>query len=167
MPGNPRECNVTTCISDKIIIMEPMPVVRKINAQRRVGLPSLMATYVGISAKKYVHVSRAKPESPSLLVSPTDQESRGFPRRDADRSRRVTATLQVGLPAPLMDGLGLERGHLVFVSSAGQDSGVLVTPQQRARLVLDVVAGAPGSSESGHDGGVPVHALSAESGDRG
>jgi len=139
-------------------------VVRRINAQRRVGLPSGMATYVGISAKEFVHVSRASPDSPSLLVSPTPEDSGGFPRRDVTRSRRVTATLQVGLPQPLMDGLGLERGHFVFVSPAGESAGVFVTPQQRARLVLDTGVDVPGPAGSVHDGGVPVLARPVPSG---
>lgn len=71
---------------------------------------------------------------PSLRISPVSATSEERGVRDASRPRRVTAVLQVTLPKPHMERIGLQINEWVFLSSLGANRGLLLQPQRAVQL---------------------------------
>ncbi|MGK2881958.1 MAG: AbrB/MazE/SpoVT family DNA-binding domain-containing protein [Mycobacterium sp.] len=126
-----------------------MEVSRRVNAKRRVGLPLDLARWSGIKAKEWVDVGLADDRRWALVLipvaAPEDQASAG--RRDPVRPRQVTEVMQVTLPKPLMEKIGLQPDDWVFLSSLGQGLGMRVVPQAKVRL-REVSAPASGPTSS-------------------
>jgi bifunctional DNA-binding transcriptional regulator/antitoxin component of YhaV-PrlF toxin-antitoxin module len=109
-------------------------LARKVNRQRRVGLPTLLAKRSGIEPKRWVTVGPAKGSLWTLQVKPVDPPKESWSVRDPYRPRRVTKVMQVTVPKPWMEKVGLKPEGWVFLSSLGEGRGLRMTPQARTRL---------------------------------
>lgn len=126
--------SIKLCHSVKIIIMEVSS--RRVNRQRRVALPAAMAKRSGIQPEKWVTIEPADDRDWALLVCPVEVPGEGpsGDLRDPHRPRRVTPVMQVTVPKPWMDRVGLKPCEWVFLSSLGADRGLRLVPQATTRL---------------------------------
>jgi bifunctional DNA-binding transcriptional regulator/antitoxin component of YhaV-PrlF toxin-antitoxin module len=113
-----------------------MEVSRRVNEKRRVGLPMELAVLSGIRPKVWVTVGLADDRRWALVLTPVPapDDPRAAPRRDPVRPRMVTEVMQVTLPKPLMEQVGMKPDDWVFVSSLGEDRGMRVVPQAKVML---------------------------------
>lgn len=109
-------------------------MARRVNRQRRVGLPTLLAKQSGIEPKRWVTVGPAEGSLWALLVKPVDPPQESWSIRDPHRPRLVTKVMQVTVPKPWMDKVGLKPNEWVFLSSLGEGKGLQMTPQAMTRL---------------------------------
>jgi len=54
--------------------------------------------------------------------------------RDPDRPRLVTRVMQVTVPKPWMDQVGLNTEEWVFLTSLGSDQGLQMVPQAKTKV---------------------------------
>lgn len=104
------------------------------NHQRRLGLPRKLALRSGIEPGRLVTVAPSVACEAGLAITPASAGADVGSRRDPDRPRRVTSVLQVTIPKPYMERVGLEVKDWVFVRSLGIDAGLLVHPQRAVVL---------------------------------
>ncbi|MFT3834960.1 MAG: hypothetical protein QM711_16860 [Micropruina sp.] len=109
-------------------------VARQVNHQRRLGLPRKLALLSGIEPGRFVTVGPAVACQAALAITPASADADAGSRRDPDRPRRVTSVLQVTIPKPYMERVGLEVEDWVFVGSLGIDAGLLLQPQHAVVL---------------------------------
>lgn len=110
-------------------------VARRVNGQRRVGLPKLMALPSGIEPGGFVTVSPSSSNQHGLVISPTGTPPVVGALRDPGRPRMVTTVLQVTLPQAQMERIGLAVNQWVFLRSLGAGAGLLLEPQSAVELV--------------------------------
>lgn len=107
---------------------------RRVSRQRRVGLPTSLAKRSGIEPKQWVTIGPAEGRQWALLLKPVDPPQATQPVRDPDRPRRVTKVMQVTVPKPWMDKVGLKTEEWVFLTSLGEGKGLQMIPQSTAQL---------------------------------
>jgi bifunctional DNA-binding transcriptional regulator/antitoxin component of YhaV-PrlF toxin-antitoxin module len=112
-------------------------LARRVNRQRRVGLPTSLAKRSGIEPKRWVTVGPAEGSQWALLVKPVDPPQESGPVRDPDRPRLVTKVMQVTVPKPWMDKVGLKPEEWVFLSSLGEGKGLRMTPQAKVAVASE------------------------------
>ena len=108
-------------------------ISRRVNRQRRVGLPLSLAKRSGIEPRHWVTVYPAETQRWTLLVCPVDAPVDRAAIRDPDRPRRVTAVMQVTVPRPWMDLVELKPDQWVFLTSLGPGQGLSIVPQAKVR----------------------------------
>ena len=118
-------------------------ISRQVNRQRRIALPAAMAKRSGIEPEGWVTIAPADSRNWALLVCPVKapSEAPSGDLRDPDRPRRVTKVMQVTVPKPWMDQVGLKPSELVFLSSLGPGRGLRLVPQATTRLLRRVPTG--------------------------
>lgn len=109
-------------------------VARQVNRQRRLGLPRRLALWSGIEPGRLVTVAPSVAGEAGLKITPASTDVNVGAIRDPDRPRRVTSVLQVTIPKPYMERVGLEVQDWVFVRSLGIDAGLLLQPQDAVVL---------------------------------
>lgn len=104
-------------------------IARRVNGQRRVGLPCRMARWSGIRALHWVEVRAHGRGKKSLRVVPVPPPSAKGDMRDASRPRMVTKVWQVTLPKEWMDQAGWSPGQWVSLTSLGANKGLRLSAQ--------------------------------------
>lgn len=109
-----------------------MPIgPRRVSDLRRVTIPTRAASTVGIAPNSWVVVSADKRADGVLVIRPARASARSYGIRDPRRARRVSDTGQVTLPAPLLNGSGIEVGG--FVAFTCTRTGLRVFSADRVR----------------------------------
>lgn len=113
-----------------------MEMAKRVSGKRRIGLPYELARWSGITPQSWVHVGVARDRRWALLVTPAEapRDAASFAVRDVNRPRRVTEVLQVTMPKPLMEQVGMRPDEWVFVSSLGEGRGMRIMPQSKVTL---------------------------------
>ncbi len=120
------------------------------NRQRRVGLPRKLALRSGIEPGRLVNVAPSMAAEAGLAITPAGVDGGVGARRDPDRPRLVTRVLQVTIPKPYMERVGLEVEDWVFVRSLGTDAGLVLQPQKA--VVLAPKGGSARKAVAARDG---------------
>ncbi len=96
-----------------------MPIgPRRLNALRRVTIPTRAASRVGVQPGSWVVIRSYRRDRGVLVIRSADEPVREYRLRDPRRARRVSNTGQLALPAALLDQAGIEVGQWVAFSTS-------------------------------------------------
>lgn len=109
-----------------------MLVLRRINEFRRIGLPSALADGIGLGSNQWVSVRPGSDRSGALIIERAVSDESG--------ARRVGQNRQVTVPAKVLDQVGLDIDHWVYVRLDAASMRLHIEAAATSQLVFRVAS---------------------------